>query len=467
MDRIGIHQRLSQGAFQQMALQPRMLQAIEVLQLQTGELSAFLRQAFEENEALHLVEPSEGSGPGEPGGPGAGDPRDGGAHRDSGGRRGTRADSDRHDELLHSQPAPQRTCRERVAEQLAMLDLAPRELEWTRFLVDCLDEGGTLTTGDAELLALAAEAGLEGGPDDLARGVARLQSLEPRGIGGRSAVEAVLLQLDPRHPDYRLLCRLLEEFLQEISANKLPAVARAMGLEIDRLNELLEQLRGLNPRPASDLVEETAPPIHPDVVVEETAQGFEVRVDQSGLPAVRVEEGVRELAADPALDRDVRRYLRDKLNHARWVVDAVEQRRRTLLRVATTLFGRQQAFLEHGPGHLLPLRMNELAEWLQIHVSTVSRAVAGKHAQTPWGIFPLRYFFQASAGAASDSAREDVRDVVRCIVEGEDAREPFSDDAIVLEMARRGWTLARRTVAKYRKELGIPSSYRRRRYESR
>jgi len=180
--------------------------------------------------------------------------------------------------------------------------------------------------------------------------------------------------------------------------------------------------------------------------------------------AVRLDPRVRSLARDRRQSAGVRRYLRGRLDRARWLIDAVAQREATLLRVARATFEHQRAFLEHGPGHLLPLRMGSLAEELAVHVSTVSRAVAGKHVQTPWGILPLRHFFQGSAGADEESARDDVLQAVRELFEGEDPHRPLSDDEAVVALARRGWKLARRTVAKYRRELGIPSSYRRRRY---
>ena len=156
-------------------------------------------------------------------------------------------------------------------------------------------------------------------------------------------------------------------------------------------------------------------------------------------------------AADPGL----KRYLRGKLDQARWIVDAVEQRRTTLLRVSRALFASQRAFLEHGPGHLAPLRMQEVADACGIHRSTVSRAVAGKHAWTPWGVFALKHFFQAAVGEepASDgaprpgaAARCDVRELVRQVVDAEDKRAPLSDDQIVEALAARGQRLARRDV---------------------
>ncbi len=439
----GFSQSLRQSQRQEMLLLPRMLQAVEVLQLPAVELTGYLLEAFEENEALALDE--EG-------------------WTDPVARRGTRDDSERHDEWLRNQPDRAASLGEVVEEQLGMMEVEPDLLPWVRLVVSSLDENGYLSVPDETLLALAADRGVEGDAGMLGRAIAIVQRMEPRGIGGRNAIEALLLQLDPKDPDYALLCRLLEDFLEEIARNKLPAVAKAIGVDLDQLNGLLERLRELELRPAAGLVGEAPPAIHPDVVVEEAEDGFVVKVDQSGLPPLRVDPDVRALSRNRALGKDVRRHLRGRIDQARWVLQAVAQRGETLQRVATAVFGHQRAFLERGPGHLLPLRMNQLAEWLDLHTSTVSRAVAGKYAQTPWGIFPLRWFFQGSAGSVRDAAREDVRDLVREVVDAEDPRRPLSDDEIVAALKERGCKLARRTVAKYRGELGIPSSYRRRRY---
>jgi RNA polymerase sigma-54 factor len=444
MARLDLSTGLRQAAVQRLALQPRMLQSIEVLQLPSTDLEAYLRDAYEENVALRLEDPPE--------------------ERASGRPRGTREDSERHDEMLRNQPDREASVAECIEEQLALSDLSEEQLAWVRLLVSCLDERGYLSAPDEVLLEFAIERGLGGGAAALGRAIADLQALEPVGVGARSAVEALMLQLDPLDEDYALLCRLLEEFLEEVAANKVPAVAKALGIDIPRLLELLDSLRELDPRPAAELAAEAAPPIRPEVVVERDGADFSVRVDHSGLPAVSVDEEVQALAREKAVDAATRRYLRERVEHARWIVEAVSQRRATLQRVAAAVFAHQRPFLEHGPGHLRPLRMGEVAERLGVHTSTVSRAVSGVHVDTPFGVQPLRRFFQAEGGGSEDTARDEVREVVREVVEGEDPARPLSDDEIATEAERRGFRLARRTVAKYRNELGIPSSYRRRRY---
>jgi RNA polymerase sigma-54 factor len=428
---------------QHMLLLPQLLQSIELLQMPTLELDAFLREAAEENEALLLEEGREDT---------------------DWSRPRSWEDSAAHDELLQNQPARPRSATELVLEQLASVEIEDELLPWVRHLVGNLDASGYLSGSDEELLASARDAGLTGDEGTLGRAIGVLQRLEPRGIGARDAVEALLLQLDPGDPDYASLCRLLEEFLDELARNKLPRVARAMDLSLEELARLIEILRTLEPRPLADLAAPLEPPIEPDLVVESIDGEWQVRLARTHNACVRVDPAIRIQAADRSQPREVRRWLRGRIGAARWIVRAVEQRRATLLRVAAAVFGRQAAFLENGPGHLTPLRMGEIAASLAIHVSTVSRAVAGKHVQTPWGVIPLRTFFPLGAGPEDSLARDDVRERVRALIAAEDAKRPKSDDELCAELAAEGLEVARRTVAKYRTELGIQSSYRRRRY---
>ncbi len=429
-----------------MLLLPRMLQSIQILQLPGLELDAFLREAAEGNEAL-LVEDAERVEPPEPLRP----------------RRLSRESSDRHDEWLQNQPDRKTSPIDALVQQLALIDLDATAAGWAQFLVRCIDSNGYLSLGDEELLARANAEGLEGGRAQLVNALAVLRTLEPRGIGARNAIEALLLQLDGSDPQYTPLCRLLGEFLGELSKNHLPGIARAMDLSVDEVRALLARLAELDPRPASQLVEDSAPGIVPDVVVERDGDGFQVRVEHSNCPTVRVDPDISKLARDRAQQREVRSYLRGKIDRARWIVDAVEQRGRTLTRIAQAVFAHQHAFLEHGAEKLAPLKMTDLAGELGLHVSTVSRAVAGKYAQTPQGILPLRHFFQA-AGADPDSTRDGVREQVKHVFDGEDHKAPLSDDDVVEVLHAQGLVLARRTVAKYRKELGIASSYLRRQF---
>lgn len=444
---------LQQGASQRMqqGLSAHMLPALAILELSAQDLGSYLREAFESNEALTLEE-TRLAGPA---------------------RRGA---TERHSDWLASQPARTPSLAERMTEELAFRNLGgpdAAELEaWCRFLIGELDEGGLLTADDDELLLSAKRHGLESEDPEavLEAALGLLGGLGPPGVGARSPVEALLAQLEPGDPDAALIERVFGEFLEELGANKLPLVAAKLGVEVAELGRVIARAGELSTRPlegAGGTEVFGAPAIIPEVIVEEDAESpgtFIVRVDGAAWPSVGLDEDISHLAADPGTERELRGYLRGRLEEARLVVSAVEQRRTTLLRVARALFAHQRAFLEYGPGHLLPLRQEDLASLVGVHRSTISRAIAGKYAWTPWGISPLKHFFQSSAGASEASAREDVRAVLGRLVEGEEPTHPYSDEELVTLMQERGFSLARRTVAKYRRELGIPSSYRRRRY---
>ncbi len=431
----------SQG--QELVLLPKMVQALQLLQFSGLELEEFLRNAAEENEALRIEE-REQSYPGS--------------------RAGAREASAAHDEWLASQPDRPRSLCAALEEQLALVELDPKLDAATRWLIAHLDENGYLPFEDRDLLERAGAAGLPLDEPALQRAKAVLHAFEPRGVGARNAIEALALQLDPADPDFADLRRLLADFVGELARNRLPWVAREMGLSVDDLKQLLNKLAQLDPRPARELAGETAPAIVPEVVVERVDEVFEVRVDAARMPAVALDDNVVALARERSHAPEVKAYLRDKVERARWIVAACEQRGRTLLSIARALFARQREFLEHGPARLAPLRMNDLAAELELHTSTVSRAVAGKHAQTPWGIFSLRHFFQAAVGGGEDLARDELRERVKALFASEDGAAPLSDDDVVRRLAEQGVHIARRTVASYRKELGLASSYRRRRF---
>ena len=432
---------LVQTTRQEMRLVPRMLQAIEILQLSSLDLDGFLNQAAAENEALRVA-PPEG--------------------RRLPSRARSSADSDRHQAWLENQPAAGGGLVESLEAELGMLDLSAELEPWVRLVIECLDERGFLSLRDEAIFALARERGLGADPARLGRAIGVVQGLEPRGVGARDAVEALLLQLDPREPDYGLLCSLLEGFLVEIAGNRLDSVAAALDIDRAHLERLIARLSQLEPVPAAEDAAAGSPPVHPELVVERKGERFEVRIDRSGLPAVSIEPAVERRARDRAVSPDVRRYLRGQLERARWLIDAVEQRRGTLLRIATVIFERQRRFLAGGPKDLRPLSRSAVAEELGLHLSTVSRAVSSKHVQTPWGVFALSTFFPSPAKGSPDEPRDNAREAVRSIVAGEARSAPLSDDEIAVRLRALGFRVARRTVAKYRSELGIESSYRRR-----
>ncbi|MEY4773712.1 MAG: hypothetical protein RIT40_747 [Planctomycetota bacterium] len=417
-----------------MVLEPRQLQGLEVLAAPPDELYEYLLHKAETNATL-VVRPPQ---------------------------RVARQASADHAEWLANLEDRSSTVRADARAQLALRQLPELDARWVSCLLDALDERGFLSCSDEELLQLAHSSGLERDYAQLGRAIAVVQSLEPRGLGARDAREALLLQLDPTRGSYELLARLIEDFLDDLGAHKHARVAKELGIDLSLLNELLEDLGQLELTPAA-LDASVAAPVTPELEVEPKLDGgFELRLCDGALPSVEVEPGLARLAELRRDDAQVRKFLGAQLKETRDLAAALESRRRTLLAVAREVFVRQHAFLRHGLNHLAPLSMGEVAETLGVALSTVSRAVAGKYVQTPFGILPLRRFFQVAAGGDTTRARESLGEALAALIKAEDPRQPLSDDELVARLAARGFQAARRTIARWREELGIPTSYRRR-----
>lgn len=451
--------RLGQRQEQRLALLPQMLQSIEVLQLATTDLVQFLEQAALQNETLELHEPEAPDLP-----PESGDPR---AERDDQDRheyRSGRSDDGEDGKLAFLANVPGRSddLLESVRQQLAFRKTPALLAEVTAKLAEQLDERGLLPV---PLERLAAELDLPLAL--LQEALDELQQLEPKGLGASDPIAAMLAQLRG-DPDLPVIERLLRDHLDALGRNKLPEVAKALDLALDDLRELLLRVRQLEPRPAAAFRTTAAPAVRPDAVVRLTDAGVQVALDERELPEVAVSADYAALAADRGTARELRNYLRPKLREARELASAVAHRQRTLLAVVRAVMQEQQPFLSQGKGAIRPLRMSEIAARLGMHTSTVSRAIAGKHVQTERGTFALKDFFDGArldGGPAAGQGRLGVAQRIADLVAAEDRSKPLSDDELVAALARGGVQVARRTVTKYRKELGIPSSYLRRRHQ--
>ena len=302
--------------------------------------------------------------------------------------------------------------------------------------------------------------------EEVAEALKVLQSLEPKGIAGRTEEETLLLQLDPTDLLYREKRTLLERHLEDMEKNRLHKIAKEMNLEFEDLQIILEEMKSLDPSPGTRLAPVSAPLVYPDVVVTEQDGKWVIDLIHSSLPTLTVRDDFVQLMNDKEAPTAQRDMARKRVEGARWLIDAIQQRQATLTRVAERIFSHQQAFLEQGEPALRPLKMQTVADELSIHVSTVSRAIADKWVQTPMGIKPLKYFF--TGGTENDSgeveSRLNVKNKVKEIVDQEDGANPLSDDDVAAKLKEQGLDIARRTVTKYRKQLGIASSRQRRKW---
>ncbi len=370
--------------------------------------------------------------------------------------------SERYHDMMANLPDHNPTLQDHLLDQLAWYDLDPQTRELAERIISNLDENGYLQTSLQDLLGPNATE------EDIQRAEKALkivQELDPPGVGARDLKECLLLQLDPDSPDYNDLKLLISEYLEDIEHNRLPQIAKKTRWSLEHIHELLEALRKLNPKPGLQFRSETVLPVTPDVYVEETEDGrFIARVEGGDLPRLQINRGLLQSLERQNLSKEEREYIKNKIERAKWIIDGIEQRKRTLQRVAQAIIDHQEKFLREGPEHIEPLKMQQIADKLGIHVTTVSRAVDDKWIQTPQGLFPLRRFF--CGGKVNPEGEEVAWDVVRLkvkeLIDREDKANPLSDEEIVRELAKQGIHVKRRTVTKYREEMGIPSSRERR-----
>ncbi|TWU17609.1 RNA polymerase factor sigma-54 [Bythopirellula polymerisocia] len=382
------------------------------------------------------------------------------------------AESDRHHDAMANMVSRPESLLDYLDHQLSWFDLdAPLKKMCERIIYN-LDSNGYLKSPLEELIP-PAPTDINGDSKSwraeqlqLAESaLAIVQRLDPPGIAARSLKECLLLQLTPGLLFFEELQVLIENHLEDLENNRLPLIVKKTGFSIETIQEAWEDLRTLKPKPGAEFNETFAPSVTPDVYVERKDEGgYEVRLEDTQLPSLYISNTYRNLLQDPTTNAETREYIKRKVNSAQWIIEAIEQRRSTLTKVSQAIVDHQTSFLDNGPEFIEPLKMQQIADKVGVHVTTVSRAVDDKWMQTPRGIFPLKRFFVGGTTSADgeEVAWDKVRLKLQEIVDNEDKTKPLSDDALVDELAKAGITVARRTVTKYRKAMDIPSSRQRR-----
>ncbi|MFA5120215.1 RNA polymerase factor sigma-54 [Zavarzinia sp.] len=511
---MAIAQRLELKQGQSLVMTPQLQQAIKLLQLSQVELASFVEQELERNPLLTRDEgerPDAESPPGSESPEAA--PREGPTSvdrdiRDSGdmGERaasledgyenvfgddapndraslqaagpddlvetnwsgigsGGRSDFDEGDLSGDARLVSSESLRDHLMAQLAELSLDPASRLIAANLVDSLDEAGYLTEETADI---AARLGID--ETTLEALLLKLQSLDPPGVFARSLAECLAIQcreadrLDPT------MAAVLKH-LDLVARRDLSGLARIAGVDEDEIVEIIKEIRTLNPKPGHAF--DTAPvqTVIPDVYIRRGAEGdWLIELNSETMPRVLIDRRyAARLSAGDATKKDDKAYLSDCLASANWLVKALDQRARTILKVATSLVRQQDAFLRHGIAHLKPMNLKAIAEEIGMHESTVSRVTANKWVWTPRGLFEMKFFFTAAIGSTDGSdahSAESVRHRIRQLIDGEAPNAVHSDDKLVELLKRDGIDIARRTVAKYREAMGIGSSTERRRQKA-
>jgi Ca-activated chloride channel family protein len=473
--------RLQQKLQQRLVITPQLRQAIKILQLQREELETLIDEELADNPVLERLEEEETvtASPQErteettsldvPS-PTPQDDMNWQQYLDqyttnlpSLPATGSDDEDDDRLTLLENLLTRGESLAEHLSEQLRFQDLSADEERITAVIIGNLDVDGYLK---ASLEELAKAAGVT---MELAAYVLQLiQSCDPIGVAARDLRECLLLQLraqaqetsDVEDPVLTLAIRIVQDHLTALEGRRFDRLAKDVGMTVEEVIHAVKLITTLEPKPARNFSEGKTQYVTPDVEVRKMGDEYHVTLNDEGLPRLRVSQSYQRLLAEGGEAKD---YIQDKLRSAAWLVKSIQQRQHTLLQVAQSIVKFQTDFLTYGVSHLHPLTLRDVAEEVRIHESTVSRAIANKYMATPRGIIALKRFFSTKLKQrhGDDVSAESVKDQIRALIAGEDAASPYSDEAIARQLSRGNIVIARRTVAKYREAMQIPSSARR------
>jgi RNA polymerase sigma-54 factor len=345
-----------------------------------------------------------------------------------------------------------------LIEQVRESPLSKEQWPIAEIIIGNIDDYGYLK---ATLEELCASTSLT--PDKILEVLKVIQTFEPAGVGARELRECLLLQLERTEQQDTLEYRIVRDFMEALGKRRIPEIARGTGCEVDEVQDALERIARLEPRPGRAYLPDNDQYVLPEVFVQRSGQDFVVTTNNEHIPHLRISNTYKDLMSQDGNTAEVRNYIREKIRAGKFLIKSLHQRQQTIMNIAKEIVHRQREFMDKGVAHLKPLTMVQVAEVVGVHETTVSRAVSGKYMQTPQGIFEMKYFFTASIQTASGDglSNTSVKDMIAEIFKKEDTTKPLSDQEVVKMLKEKGIVIARRTVAKYRTELNIlPSNLR-------
>jgi RNA polymerase sigma-54 factor len=342
--------------------------------------------------------------------------------------------------------------------QLGMSDAAPKIKEIVTFLIGNVDEDGYLRATNEEIEA----AGPAYPQEDVEKAVDLLQSFDPIGVGARDLRECLLLQLRYLEVENEHVELIIRDYWQMFMNRQFVPLAKTLGIDLKELEAIVEVIKHLDPKPGRKYSNERAIYVEPDVYVHKVGDEYLIILNEDGMPKLRINGSYRQLlnSMDSKSDGETVNYIKEKIRSAVWLIKSLDQRQRTIYKVAESIVKHQREFLEKGIDFLRPLVLRDVADDIQMHESTVSRVVSNKYMHTPRGLFLMKYFFHSGIDSeyGEDISSLTVKRKIQTFIEQEDPRKPLSDSKIMKILNDEGINIARRTVAKYRDELNIPSS---------
>jgi RNA polymerase sigma-54 factor len=481
--------QLSQRLTQSMVLAPQLQQSLALLQAPTLELKAMVEQELQQNPVLEeTLEPeqdrdekiAESADPTEPPADLAFDPAT---------EKNSNEPVDDFDVEFNRLVQLDQEWRDYFSQSNIPSRLSPQEDEKRQFMFDSIVAGTSL---QEMLLEQVREANLDdekasiaemvvGNIDDhgylkasveelsISTGLPQekilevltfIQTFEPAGVGARDLRECMLLQLERRNQQKTLEYRIIRDFMDALGKRRIPEIARGTGVEVDEVQDALENIAKLEPRPGRAFLPDDQHYVVPEVFVNRSGDDFIITNNNEHIPHLRISNTYKDLMSQGENSGEVRNYIREKIRAGKFLIKSLHQRQQTILNIAKEIVKRQREFMDKGVAFLKPLTMVQIAEVVGVHETTVSRAVSGKYMETPQGIFEMKYFFTAGIQTAGGEglSNTSVKDMISEIFKNENASRPLSDQEVVNMLKEKGIVIARRTVAKYRTELNILSS---------
>ena len=452
---------------QTQTLSQRMIQSAEILQMTSQELNTYINELALENPVIDIVEP-----------PTAEEQRESieqqewlNSFNEENYYLYQRQNNDDDYDFKSSwniNTDDGETLQDYLWSQLITENFTDQETEIIKFMLECLDNKGYL---EESIETIASYFGTDTElVEDL---LSDLQALDPSGVCARSLEECLKLQLERRNMLTPVLESIIDNCLEMVAKNQIPAIARKLRLSPAETAGYCQIIKSLNPKPGvSFSSRDQLRYIIPDVTIVKFKDHFDILLNESMYPTIELNSYYRQMNQNPE-SSELKEYLGNKIRQAEWVKQCVTQRGKTLMQVSRAILEHQEEFFTFGPAHLNPLRLADIAQELDIHESTVSRAVSKKYLQCSWGVYPMNFFFSRSVAVQESSSSEsgtqsvtaaDIKRVLREIIEEENKKKPYSDRLLGEKLAERGISISRRTVAKYREEEGIADASGRKEY---
>ena len=472
---------------QRMKLAPRMIQSMEILQMSTLDLLEKIEQELNNNPVLELAEPekpaealeqdvldddmgNESLGQGDELAEGfeqlhsLDDSFSDYMYRTAPVKRSSGEDLDRKLEAMKNTAARPQSLHEYLTEQWRLVEADKPVKKAGTMIIDYINKKGYLAV---RLEQLYSKDRKDFELKHLKSALKLVQKLDPSGVGARNLKECLLIQLSHSSDDVEFEKELVLNYMKEILGNHLPEISKKTGCSLEKINKALTRLSKLDTSPGLSVSASQNHLISADVIAEQVENRFYVRLADAGMPQLMINDYYAKMASDRDVNDKTRNFLKNNVRSAKWIMDAIEQRKRTLLKVSKAVVKHQADYFDKGKLYLKPLPMSKIADEVGIHLATVSRAVSDKYIQCSWGVVPLREFF--SGGLKDDTGQwlswKAVQVKLQKIIDSEDKTKPLSDDQIKEKLAEAGIkNIARRTVAKYRKLLNIPAARFRKKY---